>query len=276
LPRERAPSLQLLHASTSSWRDNKQNMPWLANQPGDPAFDTSEPSRNLNTPPSTRNYHGSEPNLTLESIAESMPHGNNHRNHRGAGHGARENGRPPSFRYDDTGGDNGANQSPPTIRSLASPRGQSSSGSNGISDRQSNSSSDGSISQRMPPNATSLLQNQTPPRGHNAGGYGTARSPHGASPVRGAREASRSHFSPQLPKVARQGTQEWAHQQECKVKVANLALVQSETGCWTKEIYEALEEFGNIVKIEIDVQRSGAWVTFQYVALCTFPVMNTD
>jgi hypothetical protein len=76
--------------------------------------------------------------------------------------------------------------------------------------------------------------------------------------------------------VARQGTQEWAHQQECKVKVTNLALVQSETGCWTKEIYEALEEFGNIVKIEIDVQRSGAWVTFQYVALCTFPVMNTD
>jgi hypothetical protein len=40
---------------------------------------------------------------------------------------------------------------------------------------------------------------------------------------------------------------------------------KTETGCWTKEIYEALQGFGNIVRIEIDPQRSGAWVTFQWV-----------
>jgi hypothetical protein len=246
---------------------NKYDMPWFAQQPGDPVFDTSEPNRDLNTPPSTRNYYGKESKVTIESAAASMPRGNDYHNYRGAGGGTRENGRRPSFRYDATGGGDGANQPRPTIKPPESPRGQSSSGSNGISDRQSNSCSDGSISQRMPPNTTSLSQVQAPPRGYNPGGYGTARSPHGASPVRGGREASRGHSSPQRPMIARQGPQEWAHQQERKVKVTKLALVQSETGCWTKEIYEALKEFGNIVKIEVDVQRSGASVTFQCVAL---------
>jgi RNA-dependent RNA polymerase len=64
-----------------------------------------------------------------------------------------------------------------------------------------------------------------------------------------------------MPAMIHDGAQNWANDQERKVKIVNIP-----KGCWTEDVYEALEKFGNIVRIEIDFERSGAaWVTFRYV-----------
>jgi len=139
-------------------------------------------------------------------------------------------------------------------------RERSSSGSNGNSDRQSNSSSEDSIFHRRTPILTPPSQNRIPCQNFNQfRDRGSFQSPPGLSPGRGrGRQVFRGQFSANRPKISRDGAKYWAYDQERKIKIVDLL-----GNCWPKEIYQALEEFGTMVRIDMNDQRTVAWVTFQ-------------
>jgi RNA-dependent RNA polymerase len=58
----------------------------------------------------------------------------------------------------------------------------------------------------------------------------------------------------------RDGAQHWAYYQEKKIKLFGIA-----KDCWTKEVYQALSSYGNVVRVDMETgtQSNNAYVVFQ-------------
>jgi hypothetical protein len=231
----------------------------------DSSFDYSAPNlgrHQKKTPQSASPYYGDVSDLSSEASGASMRRVDNTSSPRSRGD-LRGNYHVNSNRKSAYGEIRG-NQAPPMLNSPGSHQGMSSSGSNTTSDRQSNSSSEGSTFHRPLPIVTPSSQNRTPPRNYGQShGYGSTQSPSRAYRGRGSgRQISRGQFAGNRAMISQRSAQDWADNQERKVRISNLP-----RGCWTMDVYQALRQFGTIVRIEIDFQRTSAWVTFQYVLL---------
>jgi RNA-dependent RNA polymerase len=61
--------------------------------------------------------------------------------------------------------------------------------------------------------------------------------------------------------VIRNNDVDWAHHQEFKIRLLGIPRTY-----WTKQVYQALSQYGNVVRIEIirhDSRTSNAWIVFQ-------------
>lgn len=74
--------------------------------------------------------------------------------------------------------------------------------------------------------------------------------------------------SVQVPRPVTSNSQKHWSQQEHKVRIVGLP-----TSCWTKDVYDAMSRYGNVVRVDMVTghQDMMAYVTFQYVRCFAWP-----
>lgn len=110
------------------------------------------------------------------------------------------------------------------------------------------------ISETYTPSGTAAT---APPRPHASPPTPSRRhySDHATTPTR--------HLMTQRP-IVRESAGGWASEQEKKIKLQGLP-----KRYWTKDVYEAMSRYGNVISIEMKtgMRDNDAWVIFQYVDL---------